>query len=159
MQQRQYRVSTRVTVFFWVAGAVQLTGGGVSIVLQPNVVGDSYMILLGALFTAVALRPGTVTVDDGGLHLCTLIRNRVIPWSLVRSFRTQPGGTGGRGWWSVWVELGAGKKVLLRGALGSKDRAMRIAAELTAMHREYLAGASARPGWHLAPRNCRASPE
>lgn len=85
---------------------------------------------------ALALRPGMLTVDDRGLHLRTLTRARVIPWSLVRSFRARPDG---RGWWFVWVELSTGKKVVLPGAQGSSGRAERIATELMAAHREHLA--------------------
>ena len=113
------------------AAASQLQQGGMS-----GVVVGSFLILAGAFFIAVALRPGTLTVDDGGLHLRTLTRARVIPWSLVRSFRARPGG---RGWWFVWAELGTGKKVVLPGPQGSRGRAERIAAELMAAHREHLA--------------------
>ena len=146
VQQRQYRVSILLTVFFAVVGAVmvvvdvavvavaasQLQQGGMS-----GVVVGSTLVLVGALFIAVALRPSTLTVDDGGLHLRnSLARTRVISWSLVRSFRAQ---SGGRGWCYVRVELDTGKKVVLPGIQVSHDRAERIAAELTAAHRELLA--------------------
>jgi hypothetical protein len=68
--------------------------------------------------------------------LRTLTRARVIPWSLVRSFQARPGSWD---WWFVWVELGTGKKVRLPGPQGTRGRAERIAAELTATHREHLA--------------------
>lgn len=145
MQQRQYRIPTRLSAFFAVVGAFaavtgvivvpaaasQLQQGGMS-----GVVVGSFGILTGALFITAALRPATLTVDDGGLHLRTLTRARVIPWSLVRSFRARPGG---RGWWFVWAELSTGKKVMLPGVQGSSGRAERIAAELMAAHREHLA--------------------
>jgi PH (Pleckstrin Homology) domain-containing protein len=145
VQQRQYRIPTRLSAFFAVVGAFvavigvivvpaaasQLQQGGVS-----GVVVGSFLILTGALFITAALRPATLTVDDGGLHLRTLTRARVIPWSLVRSFRARPGG---RGWWFVWVELGTSKKVVLPGAQGNRDRAERIAAELMVAHRQHLA--------------------
>jgi Bacterial PH domain len=103
---------------------------------MSGVVVDSLLILAGALLIAIALRPGTLTVDDEGLQLRTLTRTRAISWSLVRSFRARPGG---RGWWFVWAELGTGKKVPLPGPQGSRNRAERIAAELTEAHREHLA--------------------
>jgi hypothetical protein len=145
VQQRQYRIPTRLRAFFAVVGAFvvvigvivvpaaasQLQQGGIS-----GVVVGSILILVGALFITFALRPGTLTVDDGGLHLRTLTRVRAIPWSLVRSFRARPGG---RGWWFVWVEPGTGKKVVLPGPQGSRGRAERIAADLMAAHREHLA--------------------
>ena len=146
MQQRQYRIATGFSILIGVLGglvvlisvivvpvaASQLRQGGLS-----GVVVGSVMMVAGALFVALGLRPDTLTVDDGGLHLRTLLRTRVIPWSLVRSFRAQPGG---RGWWFVRVELGTGKKVLLPGPQGSRARAERITAELTAVHQEHLAG-------------------
>jgi hypothetical protein len=114
------------------AAASQLQQGGMS-----GVVVGSILIPCGAFFIACAWRPGTLSVDYFGLHMRTLTRARVIPWSLVRSFRAQPGG---RGWWFVSVELSTGKKVLLRGPQGSRGRAERIAAELTATLREHRAG-------------------
>jgi Bacterial PH domain len=147
MQPREYRLPTSFTVFFAVLGAfVALTGavvvpaaasqlqqGGMS-----GVVIGSLLIPAGALLIAVALRSGRLTIDYWGLHQQrTFTRTRLIPWSLVRSFRAVPGG---RGWWFVRAELVTGKKVLLRGPQGNRDRAERIAAELTAAHREHFAG-------------------
>lgn len=143
--QRQYRLPTRLAAFFGVGGAVvlvlsaavvpaaasQLQQGGMS-----GVVVGSVLTLAGAFFIALAVRTGPLTVDDGGLHLRTLTRTRVIPWALVRSFGVR---AGSHGWWIVWVELGTGKKLRLQGSQGSRDRAERIAAELTAAHREHLA--------------------
>jgi hypothetical protein len=147
VQQRQYRIPTRLRAFFAVAGAFVVVSGVIVVPAAASqlqrggmsgvVVGGSILILAGALFITFALRPGTLTVDDGGLHLRTLTRARAIPWYLVRSFRARPGG---RGWWFVWVELGTGKKVVLPGPQGSRGRAERIAAELMAAHREHLAG-------------------
>jgi hypothetical protein len=115
------------------AAASQLQQGGMS-----GVVVGSILMLAGVLFIVLARRPQTLTVDDEGLHLRTHTRTRVIPWSLVRSFWARPGGN----WWFVWAELGTGKKVPLPGPQGSRARAERIAAELTAAHREHLAGGS-----------------
>lgn len=148
VQQRQYRIPARLSSLFAVGGVFvaiigvivvpaavsQLQQGGMS-----GVIVGSLLILTGALFMALALRPGTVTIDDGGLHLRTLTRARVIPWTLVRSFQPWPGS---RGWWSVRVELSTGKKVVLPGAQGNRDRAERITSELAAAHREHLAEAS-----------------
>jgi hypothetical protein len=103
---------------------------------MSGVIVGSFLILTGALFIALALRPGTLTIDDGGLHLRTLTGARVIPWTLVRSFQAQPGSSN---WWSVRVELSTGKKVMLPGAQGNRDRAERITLELAAAHREHLA--------------------
>jgi hypothetical protein len=151
VQQRQYRVPTRITVFFTVIGAFvafagmlvvpagALQHGGMSLVVVGSV-----LILAGALFIALALRPGKVTVDDRGLHLHTITRARVIPWSLVRSFeeqpfQQQPGGGGlWSGLWSVWVELDSGNWSALPGTQGSRGRAERIVAELMAARREHL---------------------
>jgi len=119
--------------------------GGVSVVCvaisrwqqggKAGVVGGCLMILLGALGIAPAVRPETLTVDDGGLHLRYLFGVRVIPWYLVRSFRAG----GGNGRWAVRVELGTGRQVMLPALQGSRGRAERMADELTAAHREYLA--------------------
>jgi hypothetical protein len=145
VQQRQYQIPARPRAFSAVVGACVVVTGVIVVPVaasqlqqggMPGVVGGSFLILAGAFFIALALRPGTLTVDDGGLHLRSLTRARVIPWSLVRSFRARPGG---RGVWFVWVELGTGKKVVLPGPQGSRGRAERIAAELMAAHREHLA--------------------
>lgn len=129
-----------------VTGALAAVGGLFIVISvaasQPQQDGISFvviacfLILCGAVSVASALRPQTLTVDDGGLHLRTLTRVRVIPWSLVRSFRTLSPMVGI--WW-VQAELGTGKKVRLGGCQGSYGRASRIAAELTAAYREHLA--------------------
>jgi Bacterial PH domain len=144
VQQRQYQIPTRLRAFSAVAGAFVVVTGVIAVPVaasqlqqggMPGVVVGSVLILAGALFITLALRPDTLTVDDGGLHLRTLTRARAIPWSLVRLFRARPGG---KGWWFVWVELGTGKKVVLPGAQGSRGRAERITTELMAAHREHL---------------------
>lgn len=137
----------RITAFVAVGGALVAVGGLFIVSVAASqlqqggmavVVASCWLIPFGAFIVASALlRPATLTVDDGGLHLRMLTRVRVIPWSLVRSFRTRPGG-GGKTWF-VQAELGTGKKVVLGGCQGSLDRASRIAAELTAAYREHLA--------------------
>ena len=146
MQPREYRLPTSFTVFFAVLGAFVALAGAVIVPAAASqlqqggmsgVVIGSLLIPAGGLLIAGALRPGRLTVDYWGLHQRTFTRTRVIPWSLVRSFRAEPGG---KGTWFVRAELVTGKKVLLRGPRGSRDRAERIAAELTATHREHVAG-------------------
>jgi hypothetical protein len=145
VQQRQYRVPAGLTVVLTVAGVIVVVIGAIVVPAAASqlqqgglagVVVGSILILAGALFIALGRRPETLTVDDEGLHLRTLTRTRVIPWSLVRSFRAQPGG---RGWWFVRAELGTGKKVLLPGPQGSRSRTERIVAELTEVQAERLA--------------------
>jgi Bacterial PH domain len=144
VQQRQYRIPARLSSLFAAGGVIvavigvvvvpaaasQLQQGGLS-----GVIVGSLLILTGALFMALALRPGTLTIDDGGLHLRTLTRARVIPWTRVRSFQARPGG---RGWWHVRAELSTGKMVVLPGCSGDRDRAERITLELAAAHREHF---------------------
>jgi hypothetical protein len=136
-----------LTVFFGVLGVLEVVEGGYIGVTSPrSAFPGSVMALVGVLFCLMALRPGTVTVDHEGLHLCALIRNRVIPWSDVRSFRAVL--RSGRSWSYVYVDIGTGKSAWLRGTGGTDARVERIAAELTQAHREYLAGAMAGYGRH-----------
>jgi len=55
------------------------------------VVFGSVLVVAGAMGVVAALRPASLTVDDRGLRLRTFAGPRVIPWSLVRSFRIRPG--------------------------------------------------------------------
>jgi hypothetical protein len=147
VQQDEYRPPVGLTIFCAVGGAFGVLVGLVVVSaagseLQQGAVSAFVvgwiMLAAGGLLIALARRPGTLTVDDEGLHLQrTLARARLIPWSLVRSFRVQSGSTV---WWFVYAELSTGKKVLLRGAQGDRARAEDNVAALNAAHREHLAG-------------------
>lgn len=149
MQQDEYRPPAGFTILVTVKGVFVVLLGW-AVVAEAAVAGaDSVpafvagwiMMAAGGLLIALARRPGTLTVDNEGLHQHrTLARTRLIPWSLVRSFRAQSGTQG----WHVWAELSTGKKVLLRGAQGNRARAEDNVAALNAAHREHLAGGSAK---------------
>lgn len=123
-------------VFFGLFGALIALGVG----SQPQqkgpaaVVAGAVMVLLGLYFLVLGARSHALAVDEHGLRLRALLRIRVIPWPLVRSFRVK----GRSGFWSVWVELAAGKEILLLCTMGGRDRAERIAAELTGAKRAWL---------------------
>jgi len=145
VQQLQYRVPASFTKFLLVVGSIEVLVGAIVIPAAASqlqrggisgVVVGAVLMVAGGFPIALAVRPDTLIVDDGGLRLRTIVSVRVIPWSLVRSFQARPGS---RGMWFVRAELSTGKKVLLPGPQGRRSRAERIAAELTAAHREHLA--------------------
>jgi hypothetical protein len=130
-----YVIGWAVTTVSALFGLVFLLGGpGSGDWVWPEIMGVG--LLLIAVFLVRAMATSALIATPAELVYWHWLRRRSVEWSEIRSFRVGPGRSRG-GWPAVIITLNTGSRIRTDVAAYRRGYPAQIAAELTALQRQY----------------------
>ena len=130
-----YVIGWVLTTVFALLGLVLVVGGlGGGDWVGPEITG--IVLLLLAAFCIRAMATSVLIATPAELVYWGWTRRRSVEWTEIRSFRVGPGRNRG-GWPAVIITLNTGTWIRTRVAAYRRSYPARIAAELTALQRQY----------------------